>query len=181
MKHDYKTIRTMITAALGAAFLTICAWISIPFGEIAITMQTFAVFLLSNVLGGKRTFQALCIYLLLGLTGLPVFTGFRGGVGVILGPTGGYIWGFLLCAGCGWFQERFLPGQRAVVILSAITGMLLCYLCGSLWYAFIYGTGSRSELTAIVLKCVLPYLIPDGIKITLALTLAPRIQKQIHV
>ena len=90
-------VRNMALCALFAALMALCAWISIPAGDVAITMQTFALFLTLGVLGGKRGTIAVSIYLLLGIVGLPVFSGFQGGLGTLLGATGGYIAGFLEC------------------------------------------------------------------------------------
>ena len=88
-------IRKMTRCALLAAVMAVCAWISVPVGELAVSLQTFAVFLTLGFLGGRLGSAAVLVYLLLGAAGVPVFAGFRGGIGVLLGPTGGYLWGFL--------------------------------------------------------------------------------------
>lgn len=159
----------MTRAALFAALTAICAWISIPVADIGFTLQTFGVFLTLGVLGGKWGTVSILIYLLLGAVGMPVFSGFRGGMGMLLGVTGGYLWGFLFSGLTYWLLERIgkLPAM--------IAAMAVCYLCGSLWF-YIYSGGSMG---LILLRCVVPFLIPDGIKILLALSLSRRLRRHI--
>lgn len=151
--------------------MCLCAWISVPLGDTVFTLQTFALFLTLLLLGGKLTFWVCAAYLLLGAAGLPVFSGFRGGVGMLLGPTGGYLWGFLAAA-----VIYALCGKRKW--LSILLGLLGCYLCGTLWFWQIYlDTDVPMALGAVVVKCVLPYLIPDGMKLALAWLLSKRLRK----
>ncbi len=163
--------RNMTLAALFAALTAVCAWISIPVGDVAFTMQTFAVFLTLTLLGGKWGTVSILTYLLLGAAGMPVFSGFRGGIGALVGVTGGYLWGFLAASLVYWVIERFgkLPAM--------IAGQVICYLCGSLWFVVYSGGG----MGLILLRCVLPYLIPDGIKLVMAYALANRLEKHIPV
>ncbi len=164
-----KPIKNMTLAALFAALTAVCAWISIPVGDVAFTMQTFAVFLTLGLLGGKWGAVSILIYLLLGAAGMPVFSGFRGGIGALVGVTGGYLWGFLAAALIYWVLERFgkLPAM--------VAGQAVCYLCGSLWFAVYSGGG----MGLILLRCVVPYLIPDGVKIGLAYTLSRRLARHL--
>ena len=96
MTNKFKTI-DMVYIAVFAVLIAICSWISIP-TTVPFTLQTFAVFLAVGVLGGKRGSLSVLIYILLGAVGIPVFAGFSGGFGVLLGQTGGYIVGFLFSA-----------------------------------------------------------------------------------
>lgn len=159
----------MTRAALFAALTAICAWISIPVADIGFTMQTFGVFLTLGVLGGKWGTASILIYLLLGAVGMPVFSGFRGGMGMLLGVTGGYLWGFLFSGLTYWLLERFgkLPAM--------IAAMAVCYLCGSIWFHIYAGGG----IGLILLRCVVPFLIPDGLKILLAHSLSRRLRRHI--
>jgi len=166
-------VRKMVLAALFAALTAVCAWISIPVGDIAFTMQTFAVFLTLCLLGGKWGSVSILIYLLLGGVGLPVFSGFQGGLGVLLGATGGYLWGFLLTGLCYRVLRRL--GRP----LAMAAGLMGCYLCGSLWFT-VY-TGGGIGFAAAVLKCVVPFLIPDALKLTAAYVLSRRIRRQLHM
>lgn len=161
----------MTHCALFAALLALCAWICIPVSDIGITMQTFAVSLALLLLGGKWGSISIFLYLLLGSFGVPVFSGFRGGFGVLLGATGGFLWGFLFSGLAYRALERFgkLP--------ALICGQLICYLLGCVWFSFYAGGG----LGFILLRCVVPYLIPDAVKIWLALSLSGRLQKVINI
>lgn len=162
----------MVQSSLFASLIALCAWLSIPVGDIAFTMQTFGIFLTLGILGGKWGSLSILLYLLLGAVGLPVFSGFQGGIGTLLGVTGGYIWGFLLSGLVYWALERL--GKP----IAMGAGMLVCYICGCGW--FLVYAGSGVGLIAVVLKCVVPYLIPDAVKIGLALTLSRRIGKQLR-
>ncbi len=167
MKHTKRRVLT----ALGAACLILCAWLSIP-APIPFTLQTLGVLTLAALFGAKESCLCVGVYLLLGLLGLPVFSGFQGGVQVLFGPTGGYLLGFLPCAWLiGWAAQR----HSALPLLSAAMagGLLLCYAFGTAWYALLYG---GRGVTAIVLSCVVPFLLPDALKLLLALILVKRIR-----
>lgn len=169
-------VRNMARCALAAALICVCAWIAIPVGDTVFTMQTFAVALALFLLGGKWGSAAITVYLALGIAGLPVFTGFRGGLGVLLGATGGYIWGFLLWCGVYWLAYRL--GKSSHWQIGGIAlGLLCCYAAGTLWYALGYLSGSDMGFGLVLARCVLPYLIPDGIKLVLAYRLAQRLKR----
>ena len=169
--------RNMVLCALFAALLTVCAWISIPTADIAFTLQTFGVFLTLGLLGGKRGTAAIGVYLCMGAIGLPVFTGFRGGLGVLLGATGGYIAGFLALGVIFWLVTALFPGKAWAGGLGFLLGLLCCYALGTAWFYYAWlREGSSLGIGLILAKCVLPYLIPDGIKLWLALFLTKRIK-----
>ena len=112
------TVRDMAYIALMAVVIALCSWISVP-AAVPFTMQTFAVFCALLLLGGRRGTFAVALYILLGAFGLPVFSGFRGGIGALLGPTGGYIVGFLLCA-----VDEVLRGTNTIERISASAEVL---------------------------------------------------------
>ena len=91
----------LVLIALFAALMALCAWVTVPYA-VPFTMQTFGVFLALLLLGGKRGTICMAVYLLLGAVGLPVFSGFRGGVGALVGSTGGYLVGFIVSALLMW-------------------------------------------------------------------------------
>jgi biotin transport system substrate-specific component len=156
----------MTTTALFAAVMCLlCPW-SIPIGIIPVSLGTFAVLITAGTIGSKRGTVAVLIYLLLGMAGLPVFSGMRGGAGVLLGPTGGYLIGYLLTA----FVVGLAKNKKIwwFPILSVL-GVALCYLCGTLWYMVSAG---RTFLGALKL-CVIPFLPYDAAKIVLATLLFP--------
>lgn len=163
--------------ALFAAVMAVCSWISVP-ATVPFTLQTFGVFLAVGTLGGKRGSLAVLTYLLLGAVGAPVFAGFSGGIGCILGSTGGYIVGFLFSALVMWAMEHFLGKKKWVLALSMVIGLLVCYAFGTAWFMIVYAnnTGAIGLWTALS-WCVFPYIIPDAIKIVLALVLCKRLAK----
>lgn len=169
-------IRNMALCGLFAALLVICAWISIPIGDAVITMQTLGVFLALGVLDGKRGTVAVAIYLLLGIVGLPVFSGFRGGIGTLLGVTGGYIAGFLATALVYWLVTAMGRNKEIFRLLGMVLGLLACYLLGTLWFRYGYLSYGGLGWGAILLKCVVPYLLPDTAKLILAWLLSRRLR-----
>lgn len=156
-----------------AALMAVCAWITIP-GPVPFTLQTFAVFLSILSLGGRDGFISILVYILLGAVGLPVFSGFRGGVGVLLASTGGYLVGFLLAALLMMlFEKKGLTAQ----ILSAAGAMVTYFAFGTAWYAVVYTAGGKPfSLTAVLMACVVPFVLPDILKIALAFVIAERIK-----
>ena len=159
--------RKLTRCALFAAMMALCAWIGVPLGHTVFTMQTFGVLLALGLLGGKRGTVSILCYLFLGAAGLPVFSGFRGGIGAILGPTGGYLWGFLATGLVFWALEKW---SRP---LAMIAGIIACYACGTVWYM----TYTGGALAAVLAQTVLPYLIPDAVKLILALRLTRRLKR----
>lgn len=161
----------MVYIALFACLMAICAWISIP-GQIPLTLQTMGVFLAVGLLGGKRGTVAVLVYILMGAVGLPVFSGFAGGLGKLLGMTGGYIVGFLVSALLMWAMEALFGSKKWVLPVSMVVGLIACYAFGTAWFMVVY-TSSKGAITlgAVLGMCVIPYIIPDVIKIAVALLL----------
>ena len=171
----------MAYIALFAVMIAVCSWISIP-ATVPFTLQTFGVFLAVGVLGGKRGTLAVLVYLLLGIVGLPVFAGFSGGIGCLLGTTGGYIVGFLFSALVMWAMERFLGKKPWVLALSMVLGLIVCYAFGTVWFMQVYAktTGAIGLWTALG-WCVFPYIVPDLVKIVLAMVLCKRLAAAIRL
>lgn len=169
------SLRDMVLCALFAAILAVSAWLTVP-GEVPFTLQTFGVFAALGLLGGKRGTIAIALYLVLGAVGLPVFSGFRGGFGVLLGTTGGYIFGFLLSGLLYWALTALLGNKGWVRLLAMVLGLLLCYAAGTGWFLLVYlqKTGPIS-LGVVLAKCVVPFLLPDAVKLTLAWLLSHRL------
>ena len=174
-------VRNMARCALLASLMCICAWISFPLGDIAITLQTFALFLTLTLLGGKLGSLVCLLYLALGAVGLPVFSGFRGGLGALLGTTGGYIWGFLAAALVYWLTTAILGQRFPVRLLGCLLGLIACYSLGTLWFYLVYlNAGSSLSIGLILAKCVLPYLLPDLAKLSAALVLGEKLKRFIR-
>lgn len=170
-------IRNMARCAMMTALLCICAWIGFPLGDVFVTMQTLGLFLTLGTLGGKNGCLVCLLYLLLGAVGLPVFSGFRGGLGTLFGATGGYILGFLAAALTYWMITGLLGQRLPVRVMASMLGLAVCYSLGTLWYALVWTNGSGLSLGLILGKCVLPYLLPDLIKLSLALAATGKLKR----
>lgn len=170
----------MVQVALGTVLIIICAWISIPL-TVPFTLQTFAIFTVAGLLGGKKGTLAVLVYILLGAAGLPVFAGFKSGIGVLASSTGGYIIGFLLSPVVMWAAEKLKFRNTFTLVLSMAAGLILCYVFGTLWFVVIY-TGSAAEMTfqAALMMCVVPFIIPDLVKLFLAVLVTKRMKKHIQ-
>lgn len=174
-----KTFETvdLVYISLASVLIAICSWISIP-TTIPFTMQTFAVFCVLSLLGGKRGTTAVLVYLLLGAVGIPVFAGFTGGLGILFGNTGGYIVGFLFTGLIYWLATSFLGRKLWVETIALILGLLVCYAFGTAWFMVLYARTSGAIGVGTALGwCVIPFIIPDLIKMALALMLARRIPR----
>ena len=171
--------KNMALCGLFTAVLAVCAWISVPFGDSVITLQTFGIFLTLGLLGGKLGRITILVYLLLGAVGAPVFSAFRGGLGALLGTTGGYIFGFMLTSLLYWLITS-LSKSTSARLIAMILGLLLCYGCGSYWYLSRYLNDSSATLGLVLLKCVVPYLIPDAVKLFLAWLLTGRLKRFVY-
>ena len=150
------------------------------FAVIMFTLQTFGVFIAAGVLGGKRGTLSVLVFILLGAVGIPVFANFSGGIGVLAGPTGGYIIGFLFSALVMWAMEK-LPGKKSIMqIVSMVVGLVVCCAFGSAWFMVVYGkaNGPVGLVTALG-WCVFPFIIPDLIKIALAYVLSRKLRKYV--
>ncbi|MCD7819354.1 MAG: biotin transporter BioY [Lachnospiraceae bacterium] len=171
-----KTI-DMVYIAIFAALMAVCSWISIP-TTVPFTLQTFGVFMAVGVLGGKRGTLAVLVYILLGAVGLPVFAGFSGGIGALLGSSGGYIIGFLFSALSMWLMEKLFGKGAVVQITSMLIGLIVCYAFGTVWFMAVYTsqTGAVGWMTVLG-WCVFPFIIPDLLKVVLAYALSNRLRK----
>ena len=171
---NYRT-KDLCYMALMAVLIAVCSWISIQ-TVVPFTLQTFAVFCALELLGGARGTIAVAVYLLLGAVGVPVFAGFTGGLGILLGSTGGYLLGFLLTGLVYWLFER-LGRSLWLRVAALLLGLALCYAFGTLWFIEVYSraNGPLSVMTALS-WCVLPFLLPDGLKLALALLLSARVK-----
>lgn len=165
----------MVLISLFAVVMAICSWISIP-AAVPFTLQTFAVFLTVGVLGGKRGIIAICVYLLLGIIGIPVYAGGTAGIGIILGNTGGYMIGWIFSGLVMWAMEILFGRKNWVLALSMLLGLIVCYIMGTVWFMVVYAKEmGQIGLWTAILWCVVPFIIPDLIKIGLALAIQKRL------
>lgn len=162
-------IKKMVYSALFVAFMAVASQISIPIQPVPINMAVFAVLLAGLVMGKRYGTLATLVYVLLGAVGVPVFSSFRGGMGVIAGPTGGYILGYIIIALiCGCVVER--TDKKTVLCLFMALAVAICYAMGTAWYCFQTGNGVVPALSL----CVLPFIPGDLLKIVLALVVYKR-------
>lgn len=179
-KNIFST-KDMTLIAMFAVLMAVCSWISIP-TQVPFTLQTFAVFCALGVLGGKRGFFAVLVYVLLGAVGVPVFAGFTGGIGVLLGTTGGYILGFILSAGFYWLTEKLLGDGLVVRIISMVIGLALCYAFGTVWFMEVYAkTKGGIDLMTALKWCVIPFLLWDAGKIFLSVVISEALKKRVRI
>lgn len=179
VNRKFKTI-DLIYMSIGAVLIAVCSWISIP-ANIPFTLQTFAVFCVLALLGGKRGTISILVYLLLGAVGVPVFAGFSGGFGVVIGPTGGYLVAFILMGLLYWLLEALFGTKLPVRIVSMVLGLLVCYAFGTAWFMIVYArTTGPMELGGALAACVIPFIIPDLVKMAVALLITARVRKYIR-
>ena len=161
--------------AIFAVVMAVCSWISIPM-TVPFTLQTFGVFMAVGVLGGKRGTLAVLVYILLGVVGVPVFAGFSGGIGVLLNTTGGFLFSALVM----WGIEKVLGKKPVVQIISMVIGLLVCYALGTIWFMVVYArTTGAVGLGTVLSWCVIPFIVPDLVKIALAFVLSRKVRKYV--
>ena len=179
----------IVLIAVSAALIAICSWISITIGPVPFTLQTMAIFAVLMTIGGARGSVAVIIYLLLGLVGVPVFAGFKGGPASFLGPTGGFLVGFAVASLVWILLEKLLRDKMSSSavkrILYGVINAVICevvmYTIGVIWFMVVYGqqTGPVG-LGATLTMCVVPFIIPDIVKIAVAVVIGERAGKLIH-
>ncbi len=173
------TTKELVFTALMAVIIAVCSWISIP-TTVPFTLQTFGVFMAVGLLGGKKGTISVLVYILLGAVGVPVFAGFSSGIGVLLGTTGGYIVGFLLSGLVYWAMTAAFGEKLPIMIIAMVIGLLVCYAFGTAWFMIVYAknTAPIGLMTALG-WCVFPFIIPDCIKIALAVVLTKQLKKYV--
>ena len=165
LKGDiFMKTKDLIICAVFAAVLCVFSVMTIPIGVIPISMGVFGVILTSCILGWKKGTISVIVYILLGAVGLPIFSGFKGGIAVLAGPTGGYIWSYTLMALFIGFFTAKLPRNKplAVVKLSVISfiGVIICYLFGTLQFMLV----AHKTFVQAVTVCVYPFIPFDIVK-----------------
>lgn len=170
-------VKNLCYIALFAALIAVCTWLTVP-GTVPFTMQTFAVMAAVGLLGTRRGLMSVALYLALGAVGLPVFSGFRGGVGVLAGTTGGYLVGFLFAALVTGLLIRAFGDGAVSLFLSMCAGVAVCYLFGTVWFYLLAASGGKdTAFLAIMAKCVFPFIPFDLAKTALATLLVRRLKK----
>jgi biotin transport system substrate-specific component len=152
-----------------SGFVALTAQVEIPLWPVPLTLQTLGVLFTGAVLGSRRGALALLLYLTEGALGLPVFAGGASGVGYMLGPTGGYLVGFVVAAGVvGWLAQRGWDRRLVWAAVAMVIGNVMIYVCGVAWLAVFLG-----DLWGAVVKGVLLFVVGDLIKIAVAALTLP--------
>lgn len=188
--------RSIAFIGLTIAIMAVSAWVTVPLGPIPFTLQMFAVTFAIVVLKPQEAIAAIVGYLLLGAIGVPVFSGMRGGVGVLAGPTGGFLWGYLFGVAAAVLLLMVVRSRSArreaqadpasataltgvqkalgflrvagVEIIAGILFTAISYLCGWAQYMAVAGVGPE----AAFLACIAPFVVVDLIKIVAAVACA---------
>lgn len=160
--------RDMTRAAAAVALLAVSAWVTVPLGPVPFTLQTMALTFVLVALPGREAVLAVVVYVLLGAVGAPVFSGMRGGVGVLLGPTGGFILGFVLAALVAALVRRTLDTSPARDVLVAVLAIVCSHGVGVAWLATVGSMG----LVPAFLAGSAPFLLLDVIKGAAGIVLA---------
>ncbi len=170
-------VQSMIFISLFATLMCIGAWIHFP-SVVPATMQTFVVFCALGLMGSKKTFLMLVIYIFLGAVGLPVFSGFNSGLGALTGPTAGFIWGFLLGVPVFYVFEKYFSHKKSLIIIGYIIYILIHYIPGALWYCVFSAEAlTVGGIISSSLVTVVPFIMPDAIKLMLSLFVTDRLRK----
>lgn len=171
---NYTKVMALVQTGMFTAIICVISQISIPTQPIPFTLALFAIFLTGTLLPPRYAFLSALCYLLLGAFGLPVYAGFQGGLHILTGLTGGYLAAYPIMA---FVTALFTYNRKKAKLLLTAIGMLisllLCYLIGTLWFAYVSGSNFYYALTL----CVFPFVLFDLFKIVLAIAISTIIRK----
>ncbi|MBQ3053899.1 MAG: biotin transporter BioY [Clostridia bacterium] len=156
-----------------AALTAVFSWIiiPIPISPVPINLGIVSPILAGLILGSKMGALSQIIYLLLGTVGLPIFAGFKGGISVITGPTGGFLIGYILAAYITGILYKYIKREKYKVLFSVIAGVIMTYICGGIFYAYLFNTSLKASLFITVL----PFIPGDILKVVLVMYLFKKI------
>lgn len=171
-KYSVNT-RAISSAGMLAAIYAVVSWVSVPLPSgVPLSFQCFAVTLCSLCAGGGAAPASCAVYIAAGAAGLPVFSGFTGGAGVLFGLTGGFIWGFIAIAAlCSAAARR----RKAVMLAAAFSGVLICHAAGTLQFAAV----AHVSLLSAFFSASAPYILKDLLLAGLACAISPPLRKAI--
>lgn len=181
MKRENKIFNMIITAVF-AAIIAVGAITSLSVAAVPFTLQSFAVFLALGTIGWKRGTVSVGVYLLLGLVGAPIFAGFKSGAGVLFGPTGGFLIGFVFMGfaygGISFLLKKTRLNGLWIKLISFSVSNVVLYVFGCLMFAVLYLKKlDAASFSAAFSACVIPFLIPDFIKIIAAALISHQLEK----
>ena len=163
MKNQNVTTQSMVKIGMFTAVLAVLSVLQIPMPTgVPLTLQTFAVALCGYVLGAWPGAGSVALYLAVGTVGVPVFAGMRGGIAVLTGPTGGFLFGFLFLA---WLSGASVGKNKITAIGSGLVGLAFCHLMGILGFVLAAGVGIPQAFVTVSL----PYLVKDALSVAVAM------------
>jgi biotin transport system substrate-specific component len=169
IRFSNSKLKNIVLISLFTAIIAACSLITLPF-PVPFTLQTLGIFSALLVLGGRNGTVAISLYIAVGLVGIPVFSGFSAGIGHLMGATGGYVVGFLLTALSYWLITAIFGDKTVTKVCGLSVGLILCYTAGVIWYTTVYlRDTSLSAVTSALTIGVVPFIIPDIIKLTVAI------------
>ena len=172
-KRKYTAVYDLTIVALSVALLAICSYISIPTPVGHITLQLFAVLLIASTLDLKKSVSAVTLYVATGLIGLPVFAGFRGGIGVLFEVSGGFLVAFILISVIIPLSRHFFGDSGWCIAISSVCMILLSYLIATVWIHVISGGVEHpGSFIIFLLLYTAFFIIPDLLKLALVLYVA---------
>lgn len=173
--NNFKNTKNLAQISMFAVIIALCSWLAIP-SAVPFTMQTFAIFCSLGILGGKKGLMSIIIYIMLGLFGVPVFSGFKAGPTALFGATGGYIIGFIFFALVFWLITKVFGSKPFAVTFGMLAGLIVCYAFGTAWFIIIYTkTNAAVTLMTALSWCVIPFIVPDLLKLAAALFVIKKI------
>ncbi len=173
-KKSIVSTKSLATIGLMTAVCCVLGPVSVPIGAVPVSLGVLAVLLTVYVLGMFKGTVATLVYILLGAAGIPVFSGYQGGLQKLSGPTGGYIIGFILMALiAGFFIDRFSYKKCYMHVVGMVLGLAVCYLFGTFWFMFITKTSFLGALSI----CVVPFLVFDALKIAFCFSVGIGLRK----
>ena len=179
-------IYDLVLISVSAALITVCSWINIPIGLVPFTLQTLGILAVMLTCGGRRGTLSILVYLALGACGIPVFAGFKGGVAAFAGPTGGFLIGFVFAGLVYWLLERLFfrklmtsPVKIWIFgVINSVVFEIVMYVTGVIWFMTVYAAQTGPVALGTVMGwCVLPFLIPDIVKLITAVAIGERARK----
>ncbi len=175
VRRNQKIYALTMTAAGAAALCVLSPW-AVPLGPVPMSLCTLIIYLSGWLLSPWQAAAGAAVYVLMGAAGLPVFSGFLGGLGHLAGPTGGYIVGYIpLAFLCALFIKRF-PTRQGMGLVGMVLGTVVLYAMGTAWFCF----QAQTPLAGAVAVCVLPFLPGDLVKIISALVLGPALRGRLE-
>ena len=164
-------LRELIKSAIFTAILCAISPFTIPLGVIPVSLCSFGVYLSAIILKPLYATLSVLLYVAIGILGVPVFSGANGGVGVIIGPTGGFVFGYIICA----LLVSVLK-SRTKTTVALIFGTFVLYVCGVVWFSLV----TKNSLFYAFIVCVLPFLLGDAVKIAIATVAGEKINKRLQ-